>query len=195
MCGVTSPTNPMTPETETQAAVRRLAPISTRWRTRSTLTPSCLACSSPRVMISSSEARNKRSMDPAMKYGNMNPACAHDLPCRLPMIQNTMACTDSSSRALRRDMRAERNVATTIPDNIIVSRRMPPAILEKAMTKKSAPIAPRKLNRGITPNPWSQSGRGNGMIPPRNMARVAPNAAPDATPMVKGSASGFMSTP
>ena len=91
-------------------------------------------------------------------------------------------------------MRADKKVATTIPDNIMVSRLRPPASRENVTTKKRAIMAPKKLKSGTRPSPLSQTGIVS-TAPPIKMTIVAPKAAPDATPMVNGSANGLISTP
>ena len=106
------------------------------------------------------------------------------------MTQKTMLLTDSSSNDLSREIRADRNVATTMPARIMVSRRSRPLIRPRAMTAARAAMAPASAANGNSPMPKAVLA-----AKPMKMAREAPQAAPVDTPRVKGSARGLRKIP
>ena len=87
MCGMTSPTQPIMPETETEAAVTSVAAMMSQMRSLPASTPIALASSSPMDSTFRRQRRQKSGTSP-MSIGQMtNPRSSQAIPERLPMSQ------------------------------------------------------------------------------------------------------------
>ena len=105
---------------------------------------------------------------------------------RLPISQNSISCASFLEIDMINIPIAERNALTITPDNNSVCIGILPPVLAKLYTKNIAASAPIKANNGrrIT-DEWIFM----------EIATVAPNAAPDDAPNIKGSANGLRNTP
>lgn len=121
------------------------------------------------------------------------------LPCKEPMIQNTMLVTDSSFSALTSATKAPKKAATAMPARITLSRLKLPRLRPSQSAPHSASKDPARA-AGATSAAWLSPSSSSKRIwlpamPPRAMAILAPQAAPAEMPRVKGSASGLRNTP
>ena len=86
-CGITSPTQPIIPETETLAAVSTVALRITISRSRSVLTPMERASSADRVSRFMRQRRSSSGTSPTAMQTAAKPTVFIRVPDRLPMSQ------------------------------------------------------------------------------------------------------------
>ena len=87
MCGMTSPTQPIMPETLTEEAVTSVAATMTPTRSLPASTPMERASSSPIESTLSLHRRANRGTSPSSMGQNTNCISLHFAPERLPMSQ------------------------------------------------------------------------------------------------------------
>ena len=95
MCGMSNPTQPISPHIETTAAVIIVAPRMTSSRMRFTGTPSDVASSSLSVMRLSFHRKQKIKMIPAMMKGEPCSKVSFVVPDKLPSNQKVMVGSTS----------------------------------------------------------------------------------------------------
>ena len=91
MCGMTSPTQPITPEMATTLAVISVAAAITASRSRPASTPSAFASSSPSDSTLMRQRRSRSGSRPTSTMGSAVHTSLLRMAEKLPSSQNTMA--------------------------------------------------------------------------------------------------------
>ncbi len=115
VCGTTSPTNPMMPDTATATAVRSAASASVPALNRSTSTPTERAVSSPKEKASSPAPRTAKRTIPISANGARMATWGHSALLKRPISHSRILRCSSPASASSRVISAHRNDPATIP--------------------------------------------------------------------------------
>ena len=110
MCGVTSPTKPIVPPTDTHTPMSADTAIITVSLTRRTFTPMCRALSSPTAKALSSRAQPKSTLPNTPSAPSSTRTWTYPRPAREPIVQNVMDCTLSGANVMTSERTLETNI-------------------------------------------------------------------------------------
>ena len=183
--GTTSPTKPITPLIATHAAVAAEAAKAVAYQRRFTFTPLLKACSAPNDIKSSPLWDKSKIIQEGIAKHAQRIIPFQSAASSEPRDQNTKLFRPPS-RALymQYPTKAPQNAFTAMPANSIDRAFSRPSSLPRIHTAANA-------DRPHASAPICIPQNGN----PNVIASTAPRAAPEDTPVIDGSARGFLKIP
>lgn len=185
VCGMISPTNPITPDTCTTNPTisEAMTRYTRRYGCRSV--PSVTAVSSPMSIRFSIRAWEIKKSVQGSTTHRIRKLPLHCAPARLPISQNCTVINrlGSSATYTIRFEKAEQSELSATPAKISFTEVMRPPMPAMAITENAAASAPMNAPSPTPAAPKSPA--------PSRSVSVAPSDAPEEIPSTYGSASGF----
>ena len=189
MCGIIIPTNAKMPHTATETDVINVAKTKNINLFNSTFRPNALAESSDKDNIFILLEKIKKRGSKSKIIGAAIYTCSHLVSWKPPASQFKIAFNSPNlfEETKTKDIIELRNAETARPESM---KDVPEEFVVILDNKKT-------VNAAINPPKNEKTGRTNNDDPeiPKDIVITAPTAAPDETPIIPGSAIGFLKRP
>ena len=187
-CGITRPTNRMIPDTATAAAVSTAVTTSIFTRKRSTGSPRWRAGRSPSASRSSWPRCGGRRRSPARRGApRPRPSSRSPAPCCRGSRTSGSAARRRSEKYVSSPITAPSSALSATPVRTSVTTSVRPSARAAPYTSEHRHQAAHERGGGELQVPSGSN--------PRTIWATAPSTAPDDTPTIPGSASGFANVP